>query len=217
MPIPLLIWYLIITICTGAVIAWRFIVFNHSLINFELVLLIGGFLYFGYMLIIQLAANGKGCNGCITADRTGFVQVHLAKYVFALSIGCLLLAYIINWLIGRNGESGFKYGGIYFLDFAYVYIVFPICCVVELFVTPRDRSPKLTADLISIIVFILIFTAIEMLLYWLWTSANLLDYFSAFWRAILFRVLFSVLGYFVYDFCLYKKNGESGGYTLFRS
>ena len=213
MPIPLLIWYLVITICTGAVIAWRFIVFNHDLINFELVLLIGGFLYFGYMLIIQLAANGKGCNGCITADRTGFVQVHLAKYVIALSIGCLLLAYIINWLIW----GGYKYGGIGFLDFAYVYIIFPICCIVELFITPRDRSPKLTADLISIIILILIFTAIEMLVYWLVGNKSLGDYFNDFWRAILFRVLFSVLGYFVYDFCLYKKNGESGGYTLFRS
>ena len=214
MPIPLLIWYLVITICTGAVIAWRFIVFNHDLINFELVLLIGGFLYFGYMLIIQLAANGKGCNECITADRTGFVQVHLAKYVIALSVGCLLLAYIINWLIW---DGGYKYGGVGFLDFAYVYIIFPICCIVELFITPRDRSPKLTADLISIIILILIFTAIEMLVYWLVGNKSLGDYFNDFWRAILFRVLFSVLGYFVYDFCLYKKNGESGGYTLFRS
>lgn len=213
MPIPLLFWYLIITICTGAVIAWRFIVFNHSLINFELVLLIGGFLYFGYMLIIQLAANGKGCNECITADRTGFVQVHLAKYVFALSIGCLLLAYIINWLLWGD----FKYNGIYFLDFAYVNIIFPICCIVELFITPRDRSPKLTADLISIIILILVFTAIEMLIYWLVRNNSLGAYFNAFWRAILMRVLFSILGYFVYDFCLYKKNGESGGYTLFRS
>lgn len=213
MPIPLLFWYLIITICTGAVIAWRFIVFNHSLINFELVLLIGGFLYFGYMLIIQLAANGKGCNECITADRTGFVQVHLAKYVFALSIGCLLLAYIINWLLWGD----FKYNGIYFLDFAYVNIIFPICCIVELFITPRDRSPKLTADLISIIILILVFTAIEMLIYWLVGNNSLGAYFNAFWRAILMRVLFSILGYFVYDFCLYKKNGESGGYTLFRS
>ena len=213
MPIPLLIWYLVITICTGAVIAWRFIVFDHDLINFELVLLIGGFLYFGYMLIIQLAANGKECNGCITADRTGFVQVHLAKYVIALSIGCLLLAYIINWLIW----GGYKYSGVVFLDFAYVYIIFPICCIVELFITPRDRSPKLTADLISIIILILIFTAIEMLVYWLVRNKSLGDYFNDFWRAILFRVLFSVLGYFVYDFCLYKKNGESGGYTLFRS
>ena len=213
MPIPLLFWYLIITICTGAVIAWRFIVFNHSLINFELVLLIGGFLYFGYMLIIQLAANGKGCNECITTDRTGFVQVHLAKYVFALSIGCLLLAYIINWLLWGD----FKYNGIYFLDFAYVNIIFPICCIVELFITPRDRSPKLTADLISIIILILVFTAIEMLIYWLVRNNSLGGYFNAFWRAILMRVLFSILGYFVYDFCLYKKNGESGGYTLFRS
>ena len=214
MPIPLLIWYLVITICTGAVIAWRFIVFDHDLINFELVLLIGGFLYFGYMLIIQLAANGKGCNGCITADRTGFVQVHLAKYVIALSIGCLLLAYIIHWLIWGGG---YKYSGIGFLDFAYVYIIFPICCIVELFITPRDRSPKLTADLISIIILILIFSAIEMLVYWLVRNKSLGGYFNDFWRAILFRVLFSVLGYFVYDFCLYKKNGESGGYTLFRS
>ena len=213
MPIPLLIWYLVITICTGAVIAWRFIVFNHDLINFELVLLIGGFLYFGYMLIIQLAANGKECNGCITADRTGFVQVHLAKYVIALSIGCLLLAYIINWLFWGN----YKYSGIGFLDFAYVYIIFPICCIVELFITPRDRSPKLTADLISIIILILIFTTIEMLVYWLVRNKSLGGYFNDFWRSILFRVLFSVLGYFVYDFCLYKKNGESGGYTLFRS
>ena len=213
MPIPLLIWYLVITICTGAVIAWRFIVFHHDLINFELVLLIGGFLYFGYMLIIQLAANGKGCNECITADRTGFVQVHLAKYVIALSIGCLLLAYIIHWLFWGS----YKYSGIGFLDFAYVYIIFPICCIVELFITPRDRSPKLTADLISIIILILIFTAIEMLVYWLVGNKSLGGYFNAFWRAILFRVLFSVLGYFVYDFCLYKKNGESGGYTLFRS
>ena len=213
MPIPLLFWYLIITICTGAVIAWRFIVFNHDLLNFELVLLIGGFLYFGYMLIIQLAANGKGCNECITADRTGFVQVHLAKYVFALSIGCLLLAYIINWLLWGD----FKYNGIYFLDFAYVNIIFPICCIVELFITPRDRSPKLTADLISIIILILVFTAIEMLIYWLVGNNSLGGYFNAFWRAILMRVLFSILGYFVYDFCLYKKNGESGGYTLFRS
>ena len=213
MPIPLLIWYLVITICTGAVIAWRFIVFNHDLINFELVLLIGGFLYFGYMLIIQLAANGKGCNECITADRTGFVQVHLAKYVIALSIGCLLLAYIINWLFWGN----YKYSGIGFLDFAYVYIIFPICCIVELFITPRDRSPKLTADLISIIILILIFTTIEMLVYWLVRNKSLGGYFNDFWRSILFRVLFSVLGYFVYDFCLYKKNGESGGYTLFRS
>ena len=213
MPIPLLIWYLVITICTGAVIAWRFIVFNHDLINFELVLLIGGFLYFGYMLIIQLAANGKECNGCITADRTGFVQVHLAKYVIALSIGCLLLAYIINWLFWGN----YKYSGIGFLDFAYVYIIFPICCIVELFITPRDRSPKLTTDLISIIILIVIFTAIEMLVYWLVRNKSLGGYFNDFWRSILFRVLFSVLGYFVYDFCLYKKNGESGGYTLFRS
>ena len=214
MPIPLLFWYLIITICTGAVIAWRFIVLNHDLINFELVLLIGGFLYFGYMLIIQLAANGKGCNECITADRTGFVQVHLAKYVFALSIGCLLLAYIINWLLWGKRDL---YSGIGFLDLAYVNIIFPICCIVELFITPRDRSPKLTADLISIIILILVFTAIEMLIYWLVGNNSLGAYFNAFWRAILMRVLFSILGYFVYDFCLYKKNGESGGYTLFRS
>lgn len=214
MPIPLLFWYLIITICTGAVIAWRFIVLNHDLINFELVLLIGGFLYFGYMLIIQLAANGKGCNECITADRTGFVQVHLAKYVFALSIGCLLLAYIIHWLLWGKRDL---YSGIGFLDLAYVNIIFPICCIVELFITPRDRSPKLTADLISIIILILVFTAIEMLIYWLVGNNSLGAYFNAFWRAILMRVLFSILGYFVYDFCLYKKNGESGGYTLFRS
>lgn len=214
MPIPLLFWYLIITICTGAVIAWRFIVLNHDLINFELVLLIGGFLYFGYMLIIQLAANGKGCNECITADRTGFVQVHLAKYVFALSIGCLLLAYIIHWLLWGKRDL---YSGIGFLDLAYVNIIFPICCIVELFITPRDRSPKLTADLISIIILILVFTAIEMLIYWLVGNNSLGAYFNAFWRSILMRVLFSILGYFVYDFCLYKKNGESGGYTLFRS
>ena len=138
MQIPLILWYLIITLYNGGVIIWR-VLGAGGLIDFNFLLIVGGFLYFGYMFIIQLAVYGKSCNGCITAERTGFVQVHLAKYVISLSIGCLLIAYIVNAIIrGLFGIYGFEY-----LIVAYVNIVFPICCIVELFITPRDRSPKL--------------------------------------------------------------------------
>lgn len=114
---------------------------------------------------------------------------------------------------GLFGFYGFEY-----LLVAYVNIVFPICCIVELFITPRDRSPKLTADIMSIITFIVVFTAVEMIIFWLWSKDKKIeDYFVEYWVLIIARIIFSVLGYFVYDFCLYKKNAESGGYTLFRS
>lgn len=210
-----LIWYSVLTGCLLFSLIYRFIETKVYIPNLETFILIGGLIYCAYMLMVSLGSSGAACcAGCVNEENSGFVQVHLSKYVTSLAIGCLLLAFLFN-LIWDNIFGGAPF--LLYLEFVITNIAFPICMIVELFITPRQRSPKIIQDLLCILLFLAIFSVYELLCYWLWTNHRFLDYFENRWKVLIFRVVFSLLGYFIYDIILYKKNGEQGPYSLINS
>lgn len=211
-----IIWYSVLTGATLFSVVYRFVKTIDYIPTLETFILIGGLIYCGYMLMVSLTNSGKNCfAGCVNAENSGFVQVHLSKYVTALAIGCLFLAFLFNLIWEHTKFSG--KGFLFYLDFFITNIGFPICMIVELFITPRQRSPKIIQDLLCILLFIVIFTVYELLCYWFWVGESFTGYFKTKWKVLIFRVIFSLLGYFVYDIILFKKNGEQGSYSLINS
>lgn len=150
----LLFWYIALAISTCLSIIYRILLtFSETNKNqfgeFDTYIIIGGFLYFGYMCIYQLNATGTSKTGesLITQSKNDCVQSYLGKFVIVLSLGCLLLAFIFNGLINLvSNKSFFPNTGLQKWESIFVNFVFPICCAVEIFITNRNRTINLALD-----------------------------------------------------------------------
>ena len=221
---PLLLWYVALAICTCLSVIFRTLVSFKKNTNyfgeFDTYIVIAGFLYFGYMCIYQLNATGTSTTGegLITSSKNNFVQSYLGKFVIVLSLGCLLLAFLFNGLINLLTGSSFTTGigtgtvtGLGYVELIFVNCVFPICCVIEIFITDRNRTINLAVDLSAIILIVLLFSFLELVIQFNFVFST---YFKNKFKAFILRLVFSIGGYFLYDFILFKKSATGGSYSL---
>lgn len=127
---PLLLWYIILAICTCLSVIYRILMSFKSpnyFGDFNTYIVIGGFLYFGYMCIYQLNATGTSSTGegLITASKNDFVQSSLGKFVIVLSLGCLLLAFLFDGILNLlSGNAFIKGVGLGYWEQIFVNFIF---------------------------------------------------------------------------------------------
>ena len=92
----------------------------------------------------------------------------------------------------------------------FVNCVLPICCVIEIFITERNRTINLAVDLSTIILIILLFSFMELVIQYKLVFST---YFKN-WKPFILRLAFSIGGHFLYDFILFKKLATGGSYSL---
>lgn len=209
-----LIWYFILTIASGLCLVYRIISAITSstvpyLKYFDTYILIAGFIYFLINTINQFRAteSDKG--------KSGFIQKYVGKYFIILSFGCLFLANMAYGIVKLIKKEGFFYDnrGLGYVDNIIVEIVIPICCAVDLFINPRKNVSRLLWEMVGLIGLIIAFFLLE----WILSGQKFGAYFTSNWAQIIFRPLFSVLGYFVYEFVVKMTGGETSDYKEVKS
>ena len=208
---PRVIWYLILTICDILVIVEMLLNrLKQSILDFNFYILIGAFLYWAYMMLSEMAASGetnKGTETFLGGERTEFMTDTLFKYVFAIVIGITLVNGIFNFnLFNIKGNI------IYFLVVLYSNYLFPVACIVEIFLRNRNRAPSPLRD----IIIILILLAISFLLQFINSNFNFKTFFG---RIVEYtcEAIGVLIAYFLYDFLVYiKSHGSWAGYTFLK-
>ena len=128
-----------------------------------------------------------------------------------LSLGCLFLAFLFNGIINvLTGDAFAKGAGFGYIELMFINCVLPICCVIEIFITQRNRTINLAVDLSTIILIILLFSFMELVIQYKLVFST---YFKN-WKPFILRLAFSIGGYFLYDFILFKKLATGGSYSL---
>jgi hypothetical protein len=206
---PILLWYVIHSAVLIFSIIYKFIISGDKLLSVDMFILIAAGLYFIYMAIFSLVPleGGEKVKGLISEKRTSFVQDHLFKYLCSIVFGCYFLFTVIELLsldIGIGGN-----GPIQILIAIYIKFVFPICCFIDLFLTPRKRNPKPLMDLIIFAIVVLALSIIE------WLGSSELKEIKKVLGKTLFRLVLGFDGYILYDFIMFKVNGGANGFTLF--
>lgn len=203
-----LIWYFILALASGLCLIYRIIESITSTVNyfkiFDTYVLIAGFIYFLINVICQIRAteSDKG--------KTGFIQNYVGKYFIIIAIGCLFLANMAYGIVRIIQGYTFFYdsGALGYTDNIIAEIAIPICCVIDLFISPRKCVSRLLWEMVGLILIIVVFCLIE----WGVSSSTFSQYFTKNWSHIIFRPIFSVLGYFVYEFIVKKRGGETSDY-----
>lgn len=209
-----LIWYFILSIASCLCLLYRII----SAISpqgvsyfkyFDTYILAAGFIYFLINTISQFRAteSDKG--------KTGFIQKYVGKYFIILSFGCLFLANMAYGIVKLIKKEGFFYDStkLGYVENIIVEIAIPVCCAVDLFINPRKSVSRLLWEMVGLIGLIIAFFLIE----WILSGKSFGSYFTSNWAQIIFRPLFSVLGYFVYEFVVKIKGGEASDYKEVKS
>lgn len=207
---PRVIWYLILTVCDILVVVEMIINrLNKSIIDFNFYILIAAFLYWGYMMLSEMAASGesnKGTETFLGGERTQFMTDTLFKYIFSIVIGITLINGIFNYN-NHLGQSIFI-----FLAFLYTNYLFPVACIAEIFLRNRNRSPAPLRD----IIIILILLALSFLLQLIQNDFN----FKTIGKIVEYicEAIGVLIAYFLYDFLVYIKiQGTWAGYTFLSS
>ena len=206
---PILLWYVIHSGVLIFSIIYKFIISGDKLLSMDMFILIAAALYFIYMAIFSLVPleGGEKVKGLISEKRTSFVQDHLFKYLCSIVFGCYFLFTVIELLSFNIGIGGD--GPIQILISIYIKFVFPICCFIDLFLTPRKRNPKPLMDLIIFAVVVLALSIIE------WLGSSDFKEIKKVLGKTLFRLVLGFDGYILYDFIMFKVNGGANGFTLF--
>ena len=206
---PILLWYVIHSGVLIFSIIYKFIISGDKLLSVDMFILIAAALYFIYMAIFSLVPleGGEKVKGLISEKRTSFVQDHLFKYLCSIVFGCYFLFTVIELLSFNIGIGGD--GPIQILISIYIKFVFPICCFIDLFLTPRKRNPKPLMDLIIFAVVVLALSIIE------WLGSSNAKTLKNVLGNTLFRLVLGFDGYILYDFIMFKVNGGANGFTLF--
>ena len=174
------------------------------LFTFPIYLNLASFIYFGYMLIIELAASGQKTEGAeklVNEKNSYFIANQFFKFLFCSIIGINIL-YIFFESIISDGSFFIR---IYLIGLTYL---LPIACFLEIYFKERERKPNLILDLTIIIIIL----GLKLL-------CKFLDLGI---KAILEGILESIINfvtmifaYILYDILVYLKiNGTFNGYTI---
>ena len=214
----LLFWYLPISGCTGLSLLYRtiqtyFYTGNKSG-EFTTNILIFGFCFFTYLGIEKVVLNQGGITSSqVPKDRTGLFQDHLSKFIFSFSLGCLLLSFSLNWIINAiKGKKTISENFLGYVELIYAYYAFPGCCFLDLFFTKKRRCPEPLIDIFMILFFLTAFCALEFGYMHRYKGLSINKYFEEYYLELIFRFVFTLLSYFIYDllvYCKTKKNGQS--------
>ena len=202
---PRCIWYLVligIDIFSFIVILLTFKL--KFLFIFQIYLVVASFVYFAYMLIIELAASGQKTESTeqlVNEKNSSFMANHFFKYLFCSIIGIIFISGFFDFTIGNSFFHKFTYYGlVYFL---------PVACFLEIYFKQRERKPNLILDLTIIIIIL----GLKLL-------CKFLEQFS--FKAIftgivelIINFVTMILAYILYDILVYLKiNGSFNGYTI---
>ena len=206
---PILLWYIIHSGALIFCILYKFINNNELLLAVDMIILIAAALYFLYMAIFSLVPmeGGEKVKGLISEKRTSFVQDHLFKYMCSIVFGCYFLFTVIELLSFDKGFQG--EGFVNTLTVIYIKFVFPVCCFIDLVLTPRKRNPQPMLDLIIFAVVVFVLSVVE------WLGKSDVGEIKKILGNTLFRLVLGFDGYILYDFVMFKVNGGTSGFTLF--
>ena len=201
---PRCIWYLVligIDIFSFIVILLTFKL--RFLFIFQIYLVVASFVYFAYMLIIELAASGQKTESTeqlVNEKNSSFMANHFFKYLFCSIIGIIFISGFFDFTIGNSIFHKLSYYGLVYL--------LPVACFLEIYFKERERKPNLILDLTIIIIIL----GLKLL-------CKFLDLGI---KAILEGILESIINfvtmifaYILYDILVYLKiNGTFNGYTI---
>ena len=202
---PRCIWYLVligIDIFSFIVILLTFKL--KFLFIFQIYLVVASFVYFAYMLIIELAASGQKTESTeqlVNEKNSSFMANHFFKYLFCSIIGIIFISGFFDFTIGNSFFHKLSYYGLVYL--------LPVACFLEIYFKERERKPNLILDLTIIIIIL----GLKLL-------CKFLEQFS--FKAIftgivelIINFVTMILAYILYDILVYLKiNGSFNGYTI---
>ena len=173
------------------------------LFTFQIYLVVASFVYFAYMLIIELAASGQKTESTeqlVNEKNSSFMANHFFKYLFCSIIGIIFISGFFDFTIGNSFFHKLSYYGLVYL--------LPVACFLEIYFKERERKPNLILDLTIIIIIL----GLKLL-------CKFLDLGI---KAILEGILESIINfvtmifaYILYDILVYLKiNGSFNGYTI---
>ena len=206
---PVLLWYIIHSCALIFCIIYKFITKDELILKMDMVVLIAAALYFLYMAVFSLVPLGGGekVKGLISEKRTSFVQDYLFKYMCSIVFGCYFLFTVIR-LLSLEDPLDIE-GFIQPLTLIYINFVFPICCFIDLLLTPRKRNPQPLMDLIIFGIVVFVLSVVEGI------GSLSLSEMRKILGNTLFRFVLGFDGYILYDFIMFKVNGGVNGFTLF--
>ena len=211
---PRVIWYLILFGCDILTIVLMILhsikdqlFIDNCLLNINFWVLLGGLIYWGYMMLSEMAESGesnKGTETFLGGERTQFMTDTLFKYIFSIVIGITL----VNGLFTHSfGNSLFEN-----IQSLYTNYLFPAACIAEIFLRNRNRSPAPVKD----IIILLIIFGVSFVLHFLkqfsfkFLTDNLALYIC--------QAIGVIIAYFLYDILVYIKiQGTWAGYTFLSS
>lgn len=216
------LFYLVMVICSSASFVY-FCIDGQlgSFIPFDMIIFVLANLYFVLLIILELKKKESSAmdEGLLIDNSNKFVD-SLPKYIYPIVIGYLFMTYclvrIIIWF--KTSSSVVIKVDLYYIIFSYVYCIFPVCCVVDMFITKRTRSINLILDLAIIAIAITALYVLEFFIYQIYFKGllGIGDYLSKRWYFILFSYGFSLLEFILYYFITFKRNGL-GSYSLLKT
>ncbi len=164
--------------------------------------LIGGFIYWGYMMLNEMSSSGttnKAAETLLGSSRTQFMADTLFKYLFCCVVGIVIINYLFN-----QGKGKISFRSIKEIIELYNFI-YPISCIIEIFIRQRNRSPQPVKGLFFLLIILGICLLLDL------GSGNLLNNLKKY----ILEAIGLFLSYIIYDFLLYLKiNGGCSGYKL---
>ena len=210
---PRVIWYLILFGCDILTIVlmilhsikdYTFI--DNCLLNINFWVLLGGLIYWGYMMLSEMAESGesnKGTETFLGGQRTQFMTDTLFKYIFSIVIGITLVNGLFN---PTFGNSLFE-----IIQSLYTNYLFPAACIAEIFLRNRNRSPAPLKDIIILLIMIGVFFVLNVL-------NKGFDFIKDKLVQYICQAIGVIIAYFLYDILVYIKiQGTWAGYTFLSS
>ena len=144
------IFYLIMVICSAASFVYFCIDGNiGTFIPFDMIIFVLSNLYFVLLIFMELKKKEASSldEGFLLDNSNKFID-SLPKYIYPIVIGCLFMTYclvrIIIWF--KTSSSVVIKVDLFYIIFSYTYFIFPICCVIDIFLTKRPRTLNLILD-----------------------------------------------------------------------
>ncbi len=211
---PRVIWYLILFGCDILTIILMIlsslkanIFIGNCLLNINFWVLIGGLIYWGYMMLSEMAESGesnKGTETFLGGQRTQFMTDTLFKYIFSIVIGITLVNGLFNPTFGNSLFD--------LIQSLYTNYLFPAACIAEIFLRNRNRSPAPLKDIIILLIIFGVSFVLNFVRYssFKFITENLTLYIC--------QAIGVIIAYFLYDFLVYIKiQGTWAGYAFLSS
>ena len=200
------IWYLILlaldTFCLVCKIIYQIKSLKFLLLNIYFWTLIGGFIYWGYMMLSEMASSGesnKATETLLESSRTQFMTDTLFKYLFCCVVGIVIINYLFY-----EGRENISFVSIKQIIELYNFF-YPIACIIEIFIRQRNRSPKPLKDVFFLLIILGICLLLDL------GSGSLFNNIKKY----IFEAIGLILSYILYDFLVYLKiQGGCSGYKI---